>query len=299
MATFSATDAGLVGFKLAREHPAVVPIWAALTLVSSLVTTFLLVTLAGPAMEELRGASPAAADPAALGALYGQMAPAYLLIVLVSFFFTGILNAAAVRIVLHPADRATGFIRLGPDEFRQMLLALLIALIMIGVGLASSVAVGVLVGVLAVVAAPLGALGGFLGLLGIIGLFIYLSVRLSLASTITFETRKIALRASWDMTRGHFWNLFGAFLLAGVMGVIVTLLGVALVFVFMALVFGFAAAGAAMTNPDMSSFGAYMTPAAIVYTLGMSVFSALGYLIFLCAAPTIYGQMKGDIDIFD
>jgi hypothetical protein len=299
MATFSATDAGLVGFKLAREHPAVVPIWAALTLLNSLLTSFVMISLAGPALAEIGNASPAATDPAAMGALYAQMAPAYLVIILVSFAFSGILNAAAVRIVLHPADRATGFVRLGPDEFRQMLLALLITLIMLGVGLVGALGVGALAGALAAVALPLASLGGVLGVVAILGLFIYLSVRLSLASTITFETRKIAIRASWDMTRGHFWNLFGAYLLAGVMGAIVAILGTALIFVVMALVFGFGTAGTAITNPDMSSFGAYMTPAVVVYTLGMSVFSALAYLIFLCAAPTIYGQMKGDIDIFD
>jgi hypothetical protein len=46
------------------------------------------------------------------------------------------------------------------------------------------------------------------------GIFIW--VRLSLTLPITFATARIGIDRSWALTRGHFWTLFVAFLVVGI-----------------------------------------------------------------------------------
>jgi hypothetical protein len=60
MADFSPTQAAFEGFRLTRERPVAVLVWAAAIFVFSLVTTAMLIGMAGPSSRR----SPAPAAPA-------------------------------------------------------------------------------------------------------------------------------------------------------------------------------------------------------------------------------------------
>lgn len=49
--------------------------------------------------------------------------------------------------------------------------------------------------------------------LGVFVFLIWLAVRLSLASPLTFDTRRVRVFGSFALTRGRFWSLLGAYLL--------------------------------------------------------------------------------------
>ncbi|HYG25546.1 MAG TPA: hypothetical protein VD906_01425, partial [Caulobacteraceae bacterium] len=57
MATFSPTDAALEGFRIAREKPRVLLVWAAVNFVVSALVGLLLILLFGERLAELDAAS--------------------------------------------------------------------------------------------------------------------------------------------------------------------------------------------------------------------------------------------------
>jgi len=297
MSEFSATDAGLVGFGLARQNPRTILAWAVLAFVGVLVTYTLMTVLSGPALSEARNFTPGAEPSLAeVLALYRGMLPGYGASIAVSLVTTGLLAASAARLVLNPADHGGfGYMKLGPDEFRQVLLALVLNLIYFGLwGAVGALSyLGYLVGGIG-----LASLVGLLAFLAAIGGSIFLAVRLSLASSATFVRQRLALRESWQLTAGRFWPLFGTYLLAGVLGFLVILLVVGLAMVVITLAFGFAAAGGAM-SPSFESVGALFTLPSLIYFAVLAFGSALGYLIFFCPAPTIYKQLTGSPAVFD
>jgi hypothetical protein len=302
MASFSATDAGLVGFKVARDNPMAVVAWALLSLVSLVITSVIMASLAGPAMEELKEFTGKAAevDPQAMLAIYARLAPAFLLILPLSLIFSGIMYAAANRLVLKPADGSFGGLKLGNDEFRQIWVLVLVFLVIIAVYLALVLGVVVIAALGAVINPILGGLLAVLAGLAALAALIWVSLRLSLIGPIAFATGKVGLSGSWNMTKGHVWPLLGAYVLAVVMGVIVSVLVMAIFFGFAALAFGFKEAGAVVMNPDMSSLAALASPLMITYFLVNSVTSALTSMIFLCPAAVIYQQLRGTgAEVFD
>ncbi|MDB5472108.1 MAG: hypothetical protein JWR84_3668 [Caulobacter sp.] len=176
-----------------------------------------------------------------------------------------------------------------------MLLALVINLIFIG----PWVAVGVLIGVANAIGGPgLSALVGLVAFLAALFANLLLAVRLSLSSAATFVNQRLAIQESWRMTKGRYWPLFGTYLLAGVLGMLVVLLVWGISMVVVSLMFGLTAAGGAM-SPTFESLGAVLSPANLVYVAILSFGSSLGYLIFLTPAPTIYKQLTGSAAVFD
>ncbi len=302
MASFSATDAGLVGFKVARENPMAVVAWALISLASTVTASVIMASLAGTAMTELREISgqAAEADPEAMLAIYGRLAPAFLLILPISLIFTGILYAAANRLVLRPSDGGFGGLKLGGDEVRQIWALVLAFLVIMGVYFAFALGVVIVAFLGGMVSPVLGGLMAVLaGLMALAGL-VWVSLRLSLISPIAFATGKVSLAESWKMTKGHVWPLLGAYVLAVVMGIIVSVLVMAVFFGFAALAFGFKEAGAVVMNPDMSSLSALVSPLMITYFLVNAVTSALTSMIFVCPAAVIYQQLRGTgAEVFD
>jgi hypothetical protein len=299
MTEFSSTDAALGGFGLARNNPRTIIAWALVAFISSLASFAAMTLLSGGAFEEFRtlGASnPESVDFGQITAIYARMGPAYGASILISLVTAGLLNASAARLVLRPSDTGGfGYVQFGGDELRQILLAVVLNVIFLGIWFA----VGLLIGLGYVVGgAPLSALLGLLGFLAAIVASVFLAVRLSLSSAATFAERRLAIRDSWRLTKGRFWPLLGTYLLAGVLGVLVVILVLAIAMVVIMLAFGMAAAGGAM-SPTFESLGALFSPASLIYFAILSFGSALGYLIFLTPAPTIYRQLTDQPDAFD
>ena len=203
-----------------------------------------------------------------------------------------VFSAAIYRVVLRPADSSLAYLRLGPDELRIALLMM----IYVGFGALATFAV-TFVGALAAAVLGMfaGPLAGFLGfLIGSAGLgaMIYAGVRLSLAPAQTFAERRLVLFDSWALTKGHFWGLAGAYLLAAALALIVLLLA-------MMLYSGVSAAlhGGSLENAmrnisgDMSTLGTYFTPATTVYVAFSSLLNALSYALIFAPGAVAYRQL--------
>ena len=288
MAEFSIQDAAFAGFRVARQHPKALLVWIGVSILMQLATQGVLVAMAGPAMTQLTAliglasTDPQHVDPTKFAALAPGLAPAYLMILPISLCVYAVIYAAMNRVILRPADEGIGYLKLGPDELRQLGLRLLIGLIFVGAYLFAIFVISFLAALMTSIAMTVVAVG----VLAVLGGFVYLAVKLSLASALTFHSGKIDLKGSWTLTRGRFWPLFATYLLAGVLMVVVAMLA--------GLVIGpitLALGGGGTTKPDYWTMAAFLTPARMA-GLGLNaVLAALLWPILLTPAVSIYQQI--------
>lgn len=285
------TDAAFIGFRIARQKPLTVLWWAGFYFIFTLATTVLTVLTVGPELMELQNLDPSSsADPMETLGLVGKVAPMIFVLLLLSAIYYGIVQGAANRAVLEPGEERNGYLRFGAQEWRQTLLVLLLWAIFFGAYLVLGIGV-----VLAVVLASLAhvALGVLVGALLIPALLlglIALGVKLSMASPIAYATGKIDFGASWRMSKGHFWPMFGTYALAGIMAVVVSLLAMAIFFVVAFLSGGMEVVGRVM-EPDVSTLGNIFTPFQIAYYVFAAVVSSATMLIWICPLPEVYRQL--------
>lgn len=204
------------GFGVIRGQPGAVAIWAALFLVVNIVAILLLM----PTMSAIV-ATPTP-DLAAL-----QSAPGWISLYDIVALVLGVaVYAAAFRSVLFAHSPGFAFLRLGIDEF--LLAALFIVLGIIG-AIIMVVAILLLSIVVAGLAFGLGSVGAIaVASLGGIALgcaLIWAEVRISLCFPLTVMRGQLVIGDGWRLSRGHFWTLFGAYLV-----VFVILLAVVLLF---------------------------------------------------------------------
>jgi hypothetical protein len=293
MSKFSASDAAFVGFRLVREHPRTVAIWAAAMTVLSLAVSALTIQLAGPQLAGFMDlSSETSPDPQAVLGTMAGLAPIMLLSIVYSVGLYSVMLAAMNRMIQRPADNRSAYVRLGQDELQQAITLILVNLLLLGLYFGGAVVYGLL---LAIGMAAGGAVAGLLGLVGFIVLacsLIYVAVRLSLASAITFDTGKASVRASWAMTKGHVGGLLGAYVLSAIMAVIVYLLFMTIIAAVGAIVSGGITGLGGLFEPDMSSLKAFFTPVGLVRAAFAGVVSVLTTLILFSPVPTIYLILK-------
>jgi hypothetical protein len=133
-------------------------------------------------------------------------------------------------------------------------------------------------------------------ILGALALWIFVGVRLSLASPLTFATRRINLFGSWRLTRGIFWPMLGAYLVAFILALVVWLLTLAISAAVGAAVGGGLGGLQSMMRPDMSSLSAYLTPSRIVVIVVGAVSTALVWPVLLTPAAAIYRSLPEAAD---
>ncbi|ATQ42483.1 hypothetical protein [Caulobacter mirabilis] len=283
-------DAALTGFRIAREKPMTLLWWAGFYFVFTLATTVLMVLTAGPELMQLQSADPSTTDPMASLALLGKVGPMLLVLLALSALYYGITFSAANRAVLQPSDDRMGYLRFGAPEWRQTLLTLLIWAVFFAALLVLAVVGGLIVGILSAFSMVAAVVLGIVVFFGAWAGLIALGVKLSLASPLTQVTGKIDLAASWRLTRGHFWPMLGAYAVAAILTLVVTLLVAAIFFVVALLAGGMDLVGQVM-EPDLSALANVLTPAQLVYYLGSSILTALTSLIWICPAPAIYRQL--------
>ena len=295
MSKFSASDAAFVGFRLVREHPKTVAVWAVAMTVLSLAVSALTIKLAGPQLAEFMAMNAQSnPSPEALLEMMGRLAPMMLFSLVYSLALYSVMLAALNRMILRPADGRNAFLRLGADEGRQALMLVLVNLLMLGVYICGVLVSAVLLAVGVAVGGPVAGLLGLVGFVGLACLMIYIAVRLSFASAITFDTGKVSVVGSWAMTKGHVGSLLGAYLLAAVMAVIVYLLVMTIIAAVGAIVSGGISGLSGLFEPDMSSLEAFFTPVGLVRAAFAGLVSVLTTLILFSPAPTIYRMLKAD-----
>jgi len=201
-------------FRLLRQHPLSVLVWSILYLAGIFAIGLLRIAIA-----------PAA--PESLGAvLLPALATQALTIALVAVLIT-----AATRATLHPYKRGACYLRLGANELRVFALLAMLTI-------ASSVALfllalanGFLLGLLGWLA-PDGAARQAMAVLLLLAEFaalLFVQTRLSIALPLTYLYEAITVDEAWAQSRGHFWSIFGAF---AVLGLLLLAAGVALLALF-------------------------------------------------------------------
>lgn len=291
MSRFSASDAAFSGFRLVRENLKAIAIWAAAMTVLSIISNVLAIQYFGRELEALMSylSDNSNPDPEETLRLISNLAPLMLWSLPYSLVVNGVIFAALNRLVLRPQDSRFAYLRLGKQELRQAAVWVLTSLVLMGVLFAGSLVAGFL----GAMGGPTGAFLALLGLLGSVCVVIYLAVRLSFAPAVTFENGKITIFKSLPETKGLFWPLLGAYVLAVVMSIIVVLLIWTIVSAIGLVASGDLAATGKMLRADTSSLQAYFTPAGIVQALFSGLISILTTLIVFGPAPTIYRALKG------
>ncbi len=282
MAEFSISDAALTGFRVVREHPRAVLVWAAFQLVFSILMRTLIAATASPDLMALF-ANPGALDPTRAALMLTQMMRMAMVLLPFALAFYAMLLAAMNRIVLRPAEDRFGYLRVGRDELRQLGLIALASVVFFGIELVLALVAGLLMGVLGVVKAAPSSL--FVPLLLVYAALIAVAVRFSLASAITFDRGRVDLFGSWRMTKGRFWPLLGALMLTIAFTLVIGLLG----FVISGAVQLIAAGGdvGALFSRSAPTGSPFSAPNLVAFVLN-AVITALVWPILLTPAPEIY-----------
>ena len=301
---FSASEAAFTGFRLIAREPVAALVWAGIVLATGLLFGVLTVVTVGPAMADMMAMS-AQADPAAQMALVGRLAPLYALSVPLSLVFYGLFYGAVNRAVLRPEQKSLGYLRFGGDELKQIAVLFLYFAVLVAVEIAAAVLMLILLVVVGGVAVWSGAAGSAAGStgalaavlvvllgLGVLGAILFIGVRLSLCTPLTFDKGAVDLSGSWRMTRRRFWPLFGAYLLAWLV-CMVLLLTVAVVFaaIVVAVGGGLQAAGV-IFRPHTESLAAYFAPLPLVWLVLASAMSSVWLAVLIGAPAGAYAQLR-------
>lgn len=224
---FSATDAAFEGFRVVRRRPMTLVFWSLfyiliMAAVFAVMGPNLISFVSATEQLEQSGATPTMEDFAPIfqmmGLLFAVMLP-------LSLIAGAMINAAVSRSVLRPSESAFGYLRLGMDEVRVLVVSIVLAIVFMVATFVVSGIVGAVIGMAAAAEAPALWLVVVLLVCAGIALFVWLAVRLSLAIPITLAERRIAIFDSFAVTKGRFWPLLGMALLAFVMSMVVGLLG--------------------------------------------------------------------------
>lgn len=291
--SFNATESAFEGFRLARRAPMAILAWATAYIVFFAVFFAVagghLVNILNLAQQVQQSADPSMTDVTALMQAYGAMMG---LVMPLSLLFSAVLTAAVARSVIRPEDKRFGYLRLGRDELRILGATLILALLMFAVVMAGSVVVGGFIGMAGALSAPFLILPAVLSGLALVAVSAWLAVRLSLVAPMTFAGQKIAIKESWALTKGRFWPLLGMAVLAGVMSMLVGLLG-SIVIAPVNLVFGGldSIAGAGTTN--VATLLVKSWPALLAWGVVNSLLSAAQAAIVYAPFSAAYLGIKG------
>ncbi len=293
-------DFAFEGFRIIRQRPWLILFWGVILLIGNAAVITTLISMAGPALASLQ--SPGnSADPAASLAALQHLLPAYGVILPLALLLQSILSCAIFRAVLEKSSSSFGYVRLGGDEIRLIVLYICFIFVMIGaeiVCIGAGAIAGALLGLLlGMVSKTLAGIGMFLGIAAGVIALIWVVLRLSLFAVQSFDQKKINLFGSWKLTEGHGWTLFGGYVVSFVMILLVYLLCLV---IFGAIVVGFSGGNFAAMSPvfgkGMTSMTAFLSPVMITYTILMNLFvSPLIMAISVGAPAAAYKALSGSV----
>lgn len=293
MTRFSATDAALEGFRIARQRPRILLAWAAFSFFASMmgaVITLVMPEEARLALESL--ASDETPDPGALLQALVAVSP----ILLMGLVVQRMMDGAVYRVILRPDESRFAFLRLGMDEVR--LTALRLIFLMLAVLFIAVVQFGI--AILAFAVSPFGG-AAMLFVAGLAELFAWamvlvLAVRLSLASVMTFDRRRLSIFESWEVTRGLFWPLFGTYILALCCAAALGLLAFALSGAVLLITGGSFSDLTSMMQSEPLSLKTYLNPFVIAYTVIGNLFTAIYSAMIPAPGAFAYKAVVRDVE---
>ena len=297
---FSASEAAIEGFRIARREPATIAGWSVLQLILGIAVTVVTFPYMRPlmALQGLSASGAASQTPAQAMAALEPMLGAIAVVIPIELVFVTVLSAAVYRAVLRPEDKDLARLRLGGDELRMAILWIELGLFLWAAGALALIVVVIVGGVL--IAATKGSPTDVLMLVMVAYLFVaagmvWLAVRFSMAAPMTFATRRVRLFSAWRLTKGRFWPLFGCYVLSFVFMITIliaqTVIGSA---VALAMSGGsLVQAATSYMHPDYSSLQAYVTPVRVVTLLINALLGGVYWSVALAPAAMAYKELVG------
>ncbi|WP_333586633.1 hypothetical protein [Phenylobacterium sp.] len=294
MTTFSAGEAAFEGFRLSREQPRTILVWAIFHFVVSVVSALVLISMSGDVLELMERSDELTPDE--VTQMMMGLAPSTVVLAPLGLAVMAVIAAAVYRLHLRPQEAGLGYLRLGADEVRLAALTIIYYFLSL-IGLLALI---FLSGVAAGIAAVIGAGSGGLVAIGVftfcLGLWLFTLVRLSLAPVITFDTRRLSVFESWRLTKGRFLGLFGAYVLAVATIIVVSLL-MMVIFTAVAGVITVMGGGSiqdvsAVFQPDLSSVGAYFSVQTVAYLIFNALIMAIYYPVLLSPQVVAYRAFR-------
>ena len=242
----------------------------------------------------------------------------YLLAFPVFLAAMSVMTCAVYRAVLRPDERGFGRLRFGADELRLLWLWILQGLVYLFVFIIVLLVIGVVgVGIAFATGAANGAgktspgavaivvLAVMVAYVGMICAMIWVGIRFSFAAPMTFSERRVRLFASLRLTKGHFWSLFGCYLLAFVLMMLLSVVSLTLYGAISTIGMGsITAAATSIFRPDFSSPQAYFTPSRLAYLVFNAGIAAVYYAVGIAPAAAAYRALtpvapKSRAEVFD
>lgn len=205
-----------------RRKPLTVLAWAAFSLVMLPILGLIAKIVLGEEGRTALAGRVGSADPRELLDLVTHLGGAMVLLVALALVLGAVLQAAIIRSVLEPDNDRLAYLRLGREEVQLLIVSLITWAAALGVTVIPSGAV-----VLGAALLSGAAAGWFatLGALAVIGLSMWVAVRLSLLGPHAFSHHHIDVRAAWIQTHGQFFRLLAMFALTIVLSAIVSIVG--------------------------------------------------------------------------
>ncbi|CAN5257594.1 hypothetical protein BH11PSE2_BH11PSE2_08920 [soil metagenome] len=308
MGTFSISEAALSGFTLARRKPKVIVFWFLFTVAMFIVFSVIIGVFMGAAVMRMASNPAGMSDPAAAAqvaaGMTGGIIIAYLLMIPIGLLFQSMYVTAANRAMLQPTPDSWGYLRLGADELRTLAVMFVLFLLFLAAYAVCVLIIAVTVGAAAAARAS-GAMAGIGILMGlaVAAGMVFFGIRLSLASPLTFDSKRINIFGSWSLTKGHFWRIFATYLLALLIAIGV-MFAFYLVMTILVLIFagGMAASASNLeSNPGaIAGMLGVMIPLGLAYLVLVGLMGSLTSAIMLCPAGAIYRGLtqKSEADVF-
>lgn len=215
-------DAALEGLQTMRRKPLAVLAWATFSLVMlPILGLFVKIVLGDEGRAALAGRA-GSADPREILDLVTHLGGVMVVLIAVALFLASVLQAAVIRSVVDPANDRFAYLRLGKEELQLLIVSLITWAAALGVTVIPSGAVVLGASLLS------GAAAGWfatLGALAVIGLSLWVAVRLSLLGPHAFSHHHIDIREAWVQTHGQFLRLLGMYVLAIVLAALVSIIG--------------------------------------------------------------------------
>jgi len=295
MSGFRPADAALEGFRITRENPKAFAIWVAATFATSVLSVVIDINLPDSVRQGLTSIS---ADDTMTARQFVDTLILISPVLVLGLVIQSIMAAAVYRLIFRHDDTRFGYLRLGADELRLMALSVIYVFLTIGLVVGAAAAAGIVAAVFSLAGPTPAALAASVGVFAVLGVVVYVLVRLSLAPVATFAERRVAVFESWGLTRGYFWPLLGAYVLALAC---IAVIGFLILTVFMG-VTGAIVVGTggqlndvkALIQPKDNSLSSYLSVGIIAYTLISAVFSALYNAVIASPGAVAYRALHGE-----
>ncbi|MGR4867074.1 hypothetical protein [Caulobacter sp. LARHSG274] len=223
MTTFSPVTAALEGLRITRRKPLVVLAWAACYFAMLVVLGLVVAFAFGGTVRADLALLARTNDLRELVDIVARRKGTLLPLIAFAVALQSVITVAIMRAVVRPADRRMAYIRIGAEEARQFVVALVgwvVALVV--TALPSAVLVLIGAGLISLGAVETNRWVEVLGAIAVAGLSIWFGIRLSLLSITTFAEGKLDLRRTWTLTDHHFWHLLWMYALAFVITILVS-----------------------------------------------------------------------------